>query len=233
MNLRPEAFVQVRAILFDVDGTLFSSEEIIHDIYIAEFSAAKERLGRPANIPTKPEVLDQIGKPVPIIFSNLAPDLTRAEQDDVSDRVLKRLVSTILGGGGHHYEGVRETLHELKARGYALYTASNGREPYVRSILTANQILGTFAGLPVIQGNVQNKTQLVTRFLEDQKIKPEEVALIGDRTSDRDAAIENGVPFIACRFGHGNEKEWEGAAIVVDSIRDLLDLFRIPSGIAG
>ncbi|MBL8021589.1 MAG: HAD family hydrolase [Leptospirales bacterium] len=223
--MNPATFSSVKALLFDVDGTLFSSEDIIHDIYIAEFSSAKERLGRPASIPTKTEVLDQIGKPVPIIFSNLAPDLTRAEQDDVSDRVLKRLVSTILGGGGHHYEGVRETLRELKGRGYSLYTASNGREPYVKSILTANEILDTFAGLPVIRGDIQNKTQLVQRFLEDHNLRPEHAALIGDRTSDRDAAIDNGVPFIACRFGHGNEQEWKGALAFIDSIRDLLNLF--------
>jgi len=214
----------VSAILFDVDGTLFSSEEIIHEIYIVEFERARLRLGRPIKIPTKPEILEQIGKPVPTIFANLAPDLTRAEQDDVSHRILITLVEGILGGAGHHYEGVRETVRDLAARGYALFTASNGREAYVRAILKANEILDCFQRIPVLGGAIHDKNELVKSILIDSSLAPEEVILVGDRTSDRDAAIGNGVRFVACRFGHGSDSEWDGACVIIDRIQDLSGL---------
>ncbi len=216
---------RVRAILFDVDGTLFSSEEIIHEIYIEEFTACKQRIGRPARIPSKAEIIEQIGRPVPVIFANLAPDLSRPEQDSLSNQILEGLVKGILGGRGHHYPGVAETVRELAERKYEIFTASNGRAPYVKSILESNGILKFFTAVPTVGGEIHNKTQLVASILSAHHLKPEEAALVGDRTSDRDAALENQVPFIAARFGHGNPDEWGGAAALIDSIQELLDLF--------
>lgn len=211
----------VRCVLFDVDGTLFSSEEIIHQVYIEEFSRTQQELGRPEKIPGKSEIIQEIGKPVPVIFRNLAPDLSQEEQDQVSARILDGLVRHILAGEGTHYPGARETIAELHARGLRLFTASNGREPYVRSILKANNLLSYFAGLPVLAGSISNKTELVADFLVREGIRPEEAVLVGDRASDRDAALDNGVPFVACRFGHGTPPEWEGAVAVIDSITEL------------
>lgn len=214
-------FAAVRAVLFDVDGTLFSSEEIIHQVYIEEFSRTQRDLGRPAKIPGKSEIIAEIGKPVPVIFRNLAPDLTQAEQDEVSARILEGLVRHILAGEGHHYPGAKETIRDLHARGFRLFTASNGREPYVRSILEANKVIEYFSGLPVIGGRITNKTELVSDFLLRESLSPAQAILVGDRASDRDAALDNGVCFAACRFGHGTPAEWEGAAAFLDNITDL------------
>lgn len=222
-------FESVRAVLFDVDGTLFSSEEIIHQVYIEEFSRTQRELGRPAKIPSKAEIIAEIGKPVPIIFRNLAGDLTQAEQDAVSARVLDGLVRHILAGEGHHYPGARDTIRDLHARGFRLFTASNGREAYVRSILQANQVMQYFSGLPVIGGRITNKTELVQDFLKRENLDPRQAILVGDRASDRDAAVDNGVYFAACRFGHGMPVEWEGAAAFLDDITDLSRL--LPSKI--
>jgi len=214
-----------KAILFDVDGTIFSSEEIIHEIYIEEFEKTRALLGRPAHIPTRPEIIEQIGKPVPVIFANLAPDLSRPEQDELSGRILEGLVTGIAAGRGHHYPGVTETVRELKKRGYDLFTASNGRAPYVRSILQAGGIFPKFKSIPTVGGTIQNKSELVASILKENLLMPAQAALIGDRASDRDAAIENQVPFVAACFGHGTEEEWGGSVARIDSIHELLDLF--------
>lgn len=217
-------FPGVRGVLFDVDGTLFSSEEIIHDVYIEEFTRMQSEIGRPRIIPDKPAIIAEIGKPVPVIFRNLCGDLSQAEQDELSARILKGLVRHILAGEGEHYPGARETLAELHGRGLKLYTASNGRAPYVRSILEANGVMQYFAAIPVLSGSITNKTELVRELLVENGLKPTEAVLVGDRASDRDAAIENGVAFIACRFGHGTPPEWEGARAIIDSISELTTL---------
>lgn len=214
-------FAEVRAVLFDVDGTLFSSEEIIHQVYIEEFTRTQEKLGRPARIPDKEQIIAEIGKPVPVIFRNLAKDLSQEEQDALSAQILKGLVKHILAGEGRHYPGADKTIQDLHRRGFKLYTASNGREPYVRSILEANGVLPYFAGLPVLSGTITNKTELVRDFLEREKLRPAQAVLVGDRASDRDAAVENKVPFIACRFGHGTPEEWTGASAFLDEITEL------------
>lgn len=216
---------RVRALLWDVDGTLFSSEGIIHTIYQRVFESYKARRGRPARTPTLEEIIAQVGKPVREIFAHLAPDLSEDERAEMSLGILHGLVVEISRGGGEHYAGAAATLHALAARGYEFYSASNGRFPYIEAILKANGSFALFRDVPVVDNQrIHNKAELVRHVLETYGIEPQAAALIGDRAADRDAALANGVPFIACRYGHGAPEEWTGAAAIVDSPAALLEI---------
>ncbi|MDH5655911.1 MAG: HAD hydrolase-like protein [Spirochaetia bacterium] len=218
-------FDSVKAILFDVDGTLFSSEGMIEGIYKQEFLKHREIHGKPAEIPEQQAIMEQIGKPVVKIFEALAPDLSSGEREFLSESILTELVNSILQGGGHHYEGVYSTIKKL-SENYRIFAASNGRLPYVKAILKANSTDSFFEAVPYVDNqNIKNKTELVSSILTAYNLEPQQAALIGDRTSDRDAALDNGCFFIACRFGHGSEEEWEGAHEFIDSINDLLRIF--------
>ncbi|MCR9145388.1 MAG: HAD hydrolase-like protein [bacterium] len=217
---------KVRAILWDVDGTLFSSEEIIHRIYQSTFEKYRAIHGVPAKVPTLEEIVAQIGKPVKTIFENLAPDVPEARRYDLSLGILHGLVSSISAGEGEHYPQVLEVLSQLHAeRGYQFYGVSNGRYPYIEAILRQNGTFAMFADIPTIDNRtLHDKNQLVAHILERYGLAPAECVLIGDRTSDRDAAVSNGVPFIAATYGHGESAEWDGAAARIDSLPELLDL---------
>ena len=214
----------IKAVLFDVDGTLFSSEGIIEQIYKDEFKKFNERYGKPGIIPGHDEIMAQIGKPVVKIFEALAPDLTLEERENLGEIILSELVTLILNGAGEHYDGVSQTIESL-SRKYRIFAASNGRLPYVDAILKANKIEKFFEAIPHVDNiNIKNKNELVSSILKNYRLNPEDAVLIGDRTSDRDAALENGCYFIACRYGHGGEEEWKGAHAFIDSITDLLKL---------
>jgi phosphoglycolate phosphatase len=115
-------------------------------------------------------------------------------------------------------------VEELHRRGYAIYAASNCRFPYIESILRASQLLPYFDDLPFVDyRTIHNKVDLVSHILKDHSLRPEEALMVGDRTSDRDAALKNGVYFAACRYGHGSEEEWKGAHLYIDSIGELLE----------
>jgi phosphoglycolate phosphatase len=215
----------IRAILFDIDGTLFSSEGIIGGIYRDRFLDFRTRHGRPEHIPDTDEIMAQIGKPVVKIFEALAPDLSPEERTALSEGILKILVERILNGEGHHYPNADRTIRTLHQRGYQIYAASNGRLPYVRAILEANGTLPHFKEISAIDNlAIRDKNELVAHILNANGIEPQSAAMIGDRFSDRDAAIKNGCVFVACRFGHGNEKEWEGATAYIDTIDELLGI---------
>ncbi|MEQ9364644.1 MAG: HAD hydrolase-like protein, partial [Leptospirales bacterium] len=93
------------------------------------------------------------------------------------------------------------------------------------AILRANGTFHLFTDIPTIDNRtLHDKAQLVAHLLEKYKLGADECVLIGDRTSDRDAAVENGVPFIAATYGHGAPEEWQGAAARADSLDSLLDL---------
>ncbi len=214
----------IRAVLFDVDGTLFSSESIITDTYLREFRKFQVSHGKPSRLPDHGAVMDQIGKPIVEIFQNLAPDLTEEERIRLSENILEDLVRTILEGGGEYYPGVVPTHEELHRRGCRIFAASNGRYPYIDAILTAKKIKQFYSDIPVVDNRtIHNKVELVKSILEKNGLDPGETLMVGDRYSDRDAALENGCYFVACRYGHGNEEEWKGAHFYIDEIGQLLD----------
>ena len=219
----------VSAILFDIDGTLFSSESIIGLVYQTAFEKFFERFPEKRELavtPSLPAILDQIGRPVVEIFRNLVPDLSEEDRSTISGLVLKDLLERIARGEGEHYAGVAETLRELHQRGYSFFAASNGRREYVEAILDYNGTRDWFAEVPAIEGPViKNKNDLVRSVVERHALGPETAVLIGDRTSDRDAARAGDLPFIACRFGHATSAdEHAGAVAFLNRIGDLLEL---------
>lgn len=222
-------FKNVHTILFDVDGTLFSSEGIIGQVYQTAFEKFFERYPNKrelAETPALPAILDQIGKPVVEIFRNLVPDLSEDDRRAISGLVLEDLVERIGRGEGEHYPGVTETLRELRARGYSFFAASNGRREYVEAILKFNGTRDWFAEVPAIDGKaIKNKNDLVRSVVDRHGLGPDTAVLIGDRASDRDGARAGGLPFVACRFGHATaDDEHAGAVAFLDRIGDLLDL---------
>ncbi len=214
-----------RAILFDIDGTIFSSEEMIGETYREGFERYRTRTGRTGSIPTHTEIMAQIGKPIREIFANLAPDLSMEEQHALSEEILITLVDAIQSDRGIYYGGAIELLHRLHEKGYELYGASNGRLRYVEAVLKHGGVYELFTEVPVVDNvSIFNKNDLVQFILSSHSIAPEKAVMVGDRASDRDAAVVNGVDFIACRYGHGSSSEWEGARALIDSPLDILEL---------
>ncbi len=213
-----------KAVLLDIDGTIFSSEDIIGDTYKEGFHSYGERTGKIREIPEHEMIMKQIGKPIVEIFQNLAPELTPEEQLEVSEEILNRLVENINAGRGSYYEGAIDTIRALHDRGYRLFGASNGRFPYIEAILKHAGVFDLFEAVPVVNNTtIKNKIELVTHILDSASLMPQEAVMVGDRYSDRDAGIKNNVSFAACRFGHGTPEEWEGASFFIDSIGELLD----------
>lgn len=217
---------KVHAILFDIDGTLFSSEGIILKVYHEEMQHLQKETGKPEKLPSLDEIMAQIGKPVKKIFESLIPEVDADMRDALSDRILIHLVRRIESGEGEHYENAAQTLHTLADRGYKLCAASNGRRPYIEAILDAAGVINRFDLIPCIDNNViHNKNELVAHTLQLLDLEPDQCALVGDRTSDRDAAMSAGIPFIAALYGHGHTSEHEGAVATIERMEDLLDLF--------
>lgn len=223
----PSSLKNIKNILWDVDGTLFSSEGIIHQIYQDVFQAYRARHGVPRRAPTLPEILDQIGKPVKTIFENLAPDLSDEQRSQIGLSILHGLVQAITSGLGEHYADVRAVLEALHGRGYRFFAASNGRFPYIEAILRSNATLPLFTDVRTVDNRlIHNKVDLVRSILTDYQLLPAETVLIGDRKSDSEGAAQNGLAFIACAFGHGAPEEWDRPVVVLHSLRELLDILK-------
>ena len=217
-----ERLRNVQAILWDIDGTIFSSEDIIGPSYVQSFRDFQAKDQKEFHIPHEDDIMKHIGKPVREIFQELVPSLSLEEREEISDMTLKILIDRIYAGQGKFYQDTQKTLYSLATRGYRFFSASNGRYLYIEAVLKQIGCFDLFENIRVVdyQG-VNNKSDIVKETLQNYSLHPHEVVLIGDRLSDRNAALDNQVPFIATAYGHGNPEEWKDACLVIESISEL------------
>jgi len=157
------------------------------------------------------------------IFFRLFPDLLYTERMRLMDMCTSSLVRAIRARGGFIFDGVVETVQKLYEDGFHLLVASNGRYEYVMAILETWDLLKYFSEPMIFPGgDIPDKTALVKRYLQSIPIT-EQLIMIGDRFTDRDAVIANGVPFIGCAFGHAGDDELSGASRIVHSFHQIPD----------
>jgi phosphoglycolate phosphatase len=216
----------VRMLAFDIDGTLFSSESIILDTYIAAFENHKKKTGMEIRIPNKNEIMEQVGKPVKTIFSTLVPELSEQVRDEISDSILELLCDKILNGEGEVYPNALKTLEYLKSKGLKFVCASNGRLPYVSSILARIGVLEMFEEITVLNyRNIQTKKDIISDYIGKFRLEPESILMIGDRFSDYEAAEKNSCPFAFCEYGHASPNEIPSFSINLKSFDQLQSIF--------
>lgn len=215
---------QTKIIAFDVDGTLFSSENVILDTYIESIQNFRIKSGKLIKVPTKEQIIEQVGLPVKQIFRNLLPEITEEERDSISDSVLILLCNKISEKKGKLFDQVLETIHQLHASKYILCIASNGRAPYINAILETYNLKKYFQDLFVINyETIKSKGDILRAYLDKFQESGQNMVMVGDRKSDLDAAKNVSCYFAYCEFGHADPGEIETYTFSLTSIQDLLD----------
>ncbi|WCL47951.1 HAD family hydrolase [Leptospira sp. GIMC2001] len=192
----------------DIDGTVFSSEDIILETYLDSVSEYSQKSGENIQLPSHERIMAEIGKPVKTIFRNLLPDLHEQGRDQISDRVLSLLVEKILSGRGKFYDGIAETISELHNQGFRIAACSNGRYAYVEAILRKLDVLQYFLPIVVLD-NEQRKVKgdILLHYLDVYNLESKQILMVGDRHSDWEAAQVALTPFAFCEYGHAEPNE--------------------------
>ena len=208
-------------IAFDLDGVLYSSEPFIADAYRAAIAEVNRR--RPASfarVPATREILDHVGWPVSAILQRLFPSVEPAAVQLLYDVLLDVICGFVEQRAGALYAEVPSTLAQLAATGYRLAVASNGRARYVNSVLSTYGIASLF--LPVVTADqVGDKAAVLRTYLERYRITPRRAVMVGDRSSDVDAARAVDCHFVGCDYGHGYRHEIEAAGPIVSRFSEL------------
>jgi len=203
----------------DIDGTIFSSEEIIYPVYKEAIEIYCKKQNLSLIVPGRERIMLEIGKPVKTIFENLFPDLAEAHRDAISDSILGFLCERIAKGEGHYYAKVRETIDALVARGGTILVASNGRRPYVESILQYVRVLHHVRNPTYIDGEkIFTKGDILNAY----SVPAQEMLMVGDRLSDLEAAEAKGCDFAWCAYGHAPAGEINRFAVRLDQFTDLI-----------
>ncbi|MBN2400887.1 MAG: HAD family hydrolase [Spirochaetes bacterium] len=192
---------------FDIDGTLFDCGDIIIEAFQKGIALFMKNAVTAIEMPSKDKIISVLGIPTDLIFEQLFPDLNAHDQLKINDLCVNALADMIHHGGGSLYEHVYSTLERLHNEGYSMYSASNGKIKYIQSILESNGLINFFKKpVIVLNSKIKTKSEIIRYYKTNLSIN-DLMIMIGDRSSDRQAAEENNIPFIGCAFGHAGFRE--------------------------
>lgn len=214
----------IKNILIDLDGTLT-------DPKVGITTSARyglEKIGHPISDEINIDWI--IGPPLKASLAkilNVEADHVLAEQALMGYRerfAVKGLYEN------HVFEGVAETLAELKRRGYRLFLATAKPTVYAKQILEHFDLAQYFTDIhgSELNGDRTNKAELIQYILAQQQLQADQCMMVGDREHDIFGARHNGIETIAVSYGYGSQEELEVAQpkYKIDRFNQLLDYFR-------
>lgn len=205
----------LKAVLFDLDGTLVDSSEGI-------LNASREALVS-LNITdvTDEEITACIGPPIGESLGQLMgfSDVQKREFYDIFRPLYrdKYLFQCAL------YPGIDSLIKELKSIGLLLGIVTNKKKDSTILLLDHLELSGLFDVVIAQDTVVREKSLLIIKALDYLHVGKEEAVMVGDSTNDLDAAYGAGVDFIGVRYGFGLKKSLAEGIHVVDTVDQLKD----------
>ena len=218
----------MKTFIFDMDGTLFQTDKILEasleDTF--KFLRGQGHWEGPAPVEAYRAIM---GVPLPTVWETLLPEYTVEIRQQANSLFHDNLISNINEGKGELYPHVIELFSYLKQENCRIYIASNGQVGYLEAIKDYygldEWVTETWS---IQQIDSQNKSDLVKEMVRKHHIT--EGSVVGDRLSDIQAAKDNGLLAVGCRFDFAHEEELKQADIVIGSLLEIKQLARQGSG---
>lgn len=204
----------LKAVIFDADGTLLNSFELIYSAYVhvAETHGLK--------VPSPEEIRSQMGNPLPDIFKTLYPGedlqaLLETNNTYVAANTMK----------SRAFEGVDELLNELKDMGLQLAILTSGG-PKIQNILDHHNWSQYFSSVVHHERILRPKPDAEGFLLAAKEcgVTPQEAIMVGDTVVDIETG-NNADAFctIALTHGFGTKEDLQHAKpdYIVESLHEL------------
>lgn len=194
----------IRAVLFDLDGTLLDTR----DAWIAAFDASVAAIGRTAS--SGSVAAQWIGTPIEVIYERAG--FTR---DEIARAVpvFLEVEAASVPAGMRAYPGVREMLESLNR--WKLAAVTNKSHDTSVKALRATGLLPSFS-LVLGGDSVPRKKPAPDPVLKAARtfgVSPSECAVVGDTENDILAAKAAGARSIGVTWGYGTRSTLEAAGV--------------------
>lgn len=186
--------------VFDLDGTLHHTEKALAP---AIARAVSDVTGGPE--PPFSRINALYGEPLEEFCRLLTGRSDDATFRFFMERVRYHQARTIPESGAL-YPGVVAMLRTLQEEGFELALLSNAHIDYMEEVTGSLGIRRFFAALRG-RGEEASKTPRLRELAQGTDF----TVMVGDRYHDVQAALDLGIPAIACTYGYGSEEEHEGA----------------------
>lgn len=212
-----------KAMLFDLDGTLFRSESILEPAYDKTFEVLRAEGHFEGPTPPVSIMLSCLGMVLDEIWERIWPGMPEATKRYADDLFMRFQLEQLEMGQGALYPNVAHHLRAWREQGIRLFVASNGQEQYVADVVRTLGIADCFVDLfSAGRFGTKSKVDLVRLLMEKHGLEANSTWMVGDRSSDVEAGVANGLTVVGCRYAEfGEANELEGSAILVDSFDAL------------
>lgn len=184
------------SIIFDVDGTLWNSTEIVAkawsqvldgepDIHV-EITAAT--------------LIPLFGKVMSEIAQALFPQQTPPQRSQLMEKCYVREHELLMREPAPLYDRLEETLNLLSQK-YPLYIVSNCQSGYIQVFLASTGLSSYFQGHLCPGDTGKLKAENIRQIIQTYHLKSP--IYVGDTLGDYTACREAGVPFVYAAYGFG------------------------------
>jgi HAD superfamily hydrolase (TIGR01509 family) len=212
-----ERMARIRAVLFDVDGTLLDSNDAHAHAWLDALR------GHGKDVPFD-LVRSKIGKGGDKLLMEVAGiDDKSLEGKLLSERRIAVFKAHYLPDLGPT-PGGRSLVERLRSRGLARAVVTSAKSDELADLLREAAVANLFDVLITADDAENSKPDpdLVTAALEKLGVGPREAVMIGDTPYDIAAAARAGVSTIALRCGGWKDRDLDGAIAIYDHPADLL-----------
>lgn len=209
-----------KAIIFDMDGTLFQTHKILENSLEETFTYLRDHDLWEKETPIQ-KYREIMGVPLPVVWETLLPKHSDEVREEANRIFHIQLIQSILNGQGELYPHAEETFNQL-VKEFKIYIASNGQKEYLKAIVDYYKLDRWVRKVYSIEEICsRNKSELVSFIKETHGIS--EGIVVGDRLSDFMAAKHNQFLSIGCDFDFSVEDELIHADIVIKDLSKLIN----------
>ena len=199
----------IKAILFDIDGTLVDSNDMHVLAWEEAFATVDASFDRQV-------IHDQIGKGTDMLVPTLLPDSDEAEQEklgEVHGAVFKaRFLETV-----RPFPGARDLLARTRAEGQQVVLASSASSEeldHYLDLLDARDLVSATTTSDDVENTKPAPDIFSTALKKVAPLGPDEVLVVGDTPYDIEAARKCGIAAVGLRSGRFSDDALLGAGAV-------------------
>lgn len=203
----------IDSILFDLDGTLWDSTEIVAEAW----NEVLEKEPKVDMTLTAGDLKKLFGRPLPVIASMLFTELPEKEQLDLMDRCCHQEHIALSKKCGTLFPELENTLKILHKK-YKLCIVSNCEDGYIETFLKASGLASYFTDFECPGNSGLLKGDNNKLVIKRNQLKSP--IYVGDTQGDADAAAYAAIPFIYAKYGFGSVKDYKYS---INSFAELPD----------